>query len=305
MNPLVEVSGFILLIFLGQALRRLEILTPECSKAVSTLVLNVTLPCAVLRALNGVELTAGLLVLVLLGLLANVFTFLQMAFTERRHAEDPDGLTKRFSQLVMPGYNVGTFAMPFTAGFLSPEGFLALCLFDAGNAVMCTGGTYAVLFREPGSLLKQFASIVKRLLSSFAILTYLIVAALSVTHTRIPDVILHIIDIPANANTFLAMIMIGMSVNLNIRLESLKRLLRLLGLRYLGSVLMGAFVYWCLPFSEDVRLGILLVLFAPLPAMGIIFSMKGRMNWQLAANLNTMSVLCSVVIMSALLSLLV
>ena len=197
------------------------------------------------------------------------------------------------------------FAMPFTAGFLSPEGFLALCLFDAGNAVMCTGGTYAVLFREPGSLLKQFASIVKRLLSSFAILTYLVVAALSVTHTRIPDVILHIIDIPANANTFLAMIMIGMSVNLNIRLESLKRLLRLLGLRYLGSVLMGAFVYWCLPFSEDVRLGILLVLFAPLPAMGIIFSMKGRMNWQLAANLNTMSVLCSVVIMSAMLSLLV
>ena len=205
----------------------------------------------------------------------------------------------------MPGYNVGTFAMPFTAGFLSPEGFLALCLFDAGNAVMCTGGTYAVLFREPGSLLKQFASIVKRLLSSFAILTYLVVAALSVTHTRIPDVTLHIIDIPANANTFLAMIMIGMSVNLNIRLESLKRLLRLLGLRYLGSVLMGAFVYWCLPFSEDVRLGILLVLFAPLPAMGIIFSMKGRMNWQLAANLNTMSVLCSVVIMSAMLSLLV
>lgn len=160
MNPLVEVSGFILLIILGQVLRRLEILTPECSKAVSTLVLNVTLPCAILRALNGVELTAGLLVLVVLGLLANVFTFLQMAFTERRHAEDPDGLTKRFSQLVMPGYNVGTFAMPFTAGFLSPEGFLALCLFDAGNAVMCTGGTYAVLFREPGSLLKQFASIV-------------------------------------------------------------------------------------------------------------------------------------------------
>ena len=54
MNPIVEVSGFILLIILGQVLRRLEILTPECSKPVSTLVLNVTLPCAVLRALNGV-----------------------------------------------------------------------------------------------------------------------------------------------------------------------------------------------------------------------------------------------------------
>lgn len=304
MNPLVEVSGFVLLIVLGQVLRRLDILTPDCSKAVSTLVLNVTLPCAILRALNGVELSTSLLFLVFLGLFANVFTFFQMAFTERAHREDPDGLDTRFSQLVMPGYNVGTFAMPFTAGFLSPEGFLALCLLDAGNAVMCTGGTYAVLCREPGSLLKQFWSIVKRLFSSFAILTYLLATALALTHTTIPEPLLHLIDIPANANTFLAMIMIGMSVNLNIRFESLKRLLRLLGLRYLGSAFLAVLAYWCLPYSEDIRIGIVMVLFAPLPAMGIIFSMKARMNWQLAANLNTMSVLASVVLMSALITIL-
>lgn len=305
MNPILEVSGFVLLIILGQVLRRMDILTPDCSKAVSTIVLNVTLPCAILRALNGVEISATFTVLILLGLLANVFTFFLMGFTERKRLTAEDGLNRTFTQLVMPGYNVGTFAMPFTASFLSPEGFLGLCLFDAGNAVMCTGGTYAVLFREPGSLWKQFLSIVKRLFSSFAILTYLLVALLSIFSLRIPEPILHILDIPADANTFLAMLMIGMSVNLNIRMESLRTLLRLLLLRYLGSCFLAALAYWGLPFSEDIRLGIVLVLFAPLPAMGIIFSMKARLNWQLAANLNTMSVLVSVVIMSTLLSLLV
>ena len=50
---------------------------------------------------------------------------------------------RAFSMLNLSGYNIGTFAMPFVAGFLPPTGFLATCLFDAGNAIMCTGGTYS------------------------------------------------------------------------------------------------------------------------------------------------------------------
>lgn len=41
------------------------------------------------------------------------------------------------------GYNIGTFAMPYLHSFLGNAGTIVACIFDAGNALMCTGLTYA------------------------------------------------------------------------------------------------------------------------------------------------------------------
>ena len=49
-----------------------------------------------------------------------------------------------FAMLNLPGYNIGTFALPFTQEFLGPVGVLTTSLFDVGNACICLGGSHAM-----------------------------------------------------------------------------------------------------------------------------------------------------------------
>ena len=44
----------------------------------------------------------------------------------------------------LAGYNIGCFTLPFAQSFLGPFAVVATCMFDVGNSIMCTGGTYAL-----------------------------------------------------------------------------------------------------------------------------------------------------------------
>lgn len=300
MEALLVVLGYVIFIVLGQFLKLAGRLPRESAGAISTLVLYVTLPCAILKVLNGVEFNE-LMVLSLLAGFGISWVLIGAAWLICRKDGDR---AKRFAMLNIPGWNIGTFGMPYTAPFVTPESFLAMCFFDAGNAIMCTGGTYALVCSEGGpSLREKCITIAKRLLSSGPIWTYIIAAVLMLTHTMLPDGIIRVLDIAGSANSFLAMIMIGMSVNLAIDPDHLKLFVKFLGWRYVINALFAVLLYFTLPFAEETRLALALVLQAPLPAMGIIFTMKAKLNWEAAANLNTISILISIVLMSTLITL--
>ncbi|MFR4007990.1 MAG: hypothetical protein ACLT0Y_00750 [Christensenellales bacterium] len=55
-----------------------------------------------------------------------------------------DRETQAFYMLNCSGYNIGAFTMPFVQNFLGTFSMVITCLFDMGNAVMCTGGTFAL-----------------------------------------------------------------------------------------------------------------------------------------------------------------
>ena len=50
-------------------------------------------------------------------------------------------------------------------------------------------------------------------------------------------------------------------------------------------------------------MAVALVLLAPIPAMGIVFTMKAKLDWEASANINTLSIIISVVLMSTLITL--
>lgn len=299
MEALQVVAGYVLFIILGQFLKLIGRLPKESAGAVSTLVMYVTLPCAIVKVLNGMAFDINMGLCLIAG-----FVISWILIGAARLISGSDPVRARFAMLNLPGWNIGTFAMPYTASFVTPEGFLAICFFDMGNALMCTGGTYAFVCRESGvGIGRQIVSIAKRLLSSGPICTYLIVSALMLTHSQLPPGIMRVIDIGANANSFLAMIMIGMSVNLAINPEHLHLFGKLLFWRYIVNALVALILYFTLPFAESTRMAVALVLLAPLPAMGIIFTMKAKLDWEAAANINTLSILISVVLMSTLITL--
>lgn len=305
MDALFSVLCYVAIIVIGQALRLANAFPRDGVRPISILILNVTLPCSIIVFLSGIELSAALFAPFLAGLIANWIVAIAAFALTRREASGP-GMSwlKPFSILNMSGYNVGTFAMPFTMGVLPPSSFVAVCLFDAGNSVMVTGGTYAVVCgKDNGAPLRQIAGVFKRLAAVPAIWTYVFVMTLSALHWTLPEPILQFCRIVGGANPFLSMLMIGLSINLRLDWAKFRPLMKLLLWRVGINAVLAAAVYFFVPVDEGLRFACVLALMAPMPVMGLIFTMKAKLDYEAAANLNSASVVLSVFIMTALIAL--
>lgn len=137
---LLKALSFVLLIAAGFLLRRAGLFGERDYQILVRIVMNLTLPAAVITNFAGLELSGALLFVVLLGLLSNLALF---GLGWWRSRSKPAG-QRAFSMMNLPGYNIGTFAMPYMQSFLGHGGVVIACLFDTGNAIMCTGGSYAL-----------------------------------------------------------------------------------------------------------------------------------------------------------------
>ena len=106
--------------------------------------------------------------------------------------------------LTLPAYNIGSFCLPFIQSFLPAIGSVTACVFDVGNSVVCTGGSYAFVSEyvsgsKNGINMGHFA---KRLVTSPPLMTYVVMFALSLAHVPIPEQVL----------TFISPILCGQSL---------------------------------------------------------------------------------------------
>lgn len=295
---LVKVLSFLFFIILGYILKRLSILKAETFQVLAGIVMYVTLPCVIITSINGLPIEHNMLLLVVLGCSANLLTIGIGWLANRRKG----GKAQAFSMLNLSGYNIGLFAMPFVQSFLSPLGFLTVCLFDAGNAIMCTGGSYglAAAAAESGSrvTLRDF---LKNVFSSAPLCTYLVMIVLAFLHISLPAPVLAFTQVAGNANTFLCMLMIGVSINLHMDYRSFRVLLWHLSVRYGVSILLALAFYFWLPFSLEIRQAMAIIAFAPISAVALIFTLRLKGDLLLAGTINSVSVLLSIFFMTGLL----
>lgn len=233
MEGLLKVLGFVFFIFVGYFLKRTHILKEDTVHALSGLLLYVTLPCLILVCLNGLHIEASYFWLIGLGLATNFFMIGIAYLITRKHPEN-----RLFDMLNLSGFNVGTFVMPFLQTFVTPTGFLSICLFDIGNSIMCTGTTYAIA-SGTGTGLTLVKTILKRMFSSGPICSYFVMLILAFVGYTFPATVVDWAKIGANANAFLAMILLGQSIRFVMPREQLKELLRLLVIRLAGSLVMS------------------------------------------------------------------
>ena len=144
---LLKASAYVFVIALGYILKRLRFFKPDDYKLILKITLNITMPAAVITNFAAFEFDFSLLFAVLLALGSNVLLWgLGYLFSMKKGRDVRVLYTINF-----PGYNIGAFTMPFVQGFLGPVGVVTTCLFDAGNAIMCTGGSYALTSRAAGA----------------------------------------------------------------------------------------------------------------------------------------------------------
>lgn len=293
----IKALGFILIIVIGFLLKTKGICKREHGQFLSTIIMNITLPCALLSSINNLEITPILLIALLIGFLGNVITNIAGYLITPK--ETP--LNRALSMINTSGYNIGTFTLPFVQTFFPASAIAYVCLFDTGNALMCLGGTFTAASTVVSNDEKPtFHSIIKKLFSSIPFCTYIVLFFLSLFHIAIPEQILSITSIAGNANAFLAMLMIGILLEIKLDFSQIKTIQKILVTRYAISIALSLCVYFLLPVDLVVRKMIVLCLFAPVSSVAPVFSSKLGSNSPVPAAVNSLSIIISIMILTGL-----
>lgn len=183
-DVMLKVAAFVAIIAAGYLAGRTHILGPKPELCVSKIVFTFTLPCAIVHAFGAAQFTHDLLVLIPLGLACALVPYgITLLITRRCERRD-----RVFYLLNSCGFNIGCFCLPFAQTLFPAQLAVTTCLFDAGNAIMMTGGSYALtgLVAGKNPVEKPVSFVVKRLVKSIPFDAYLILVILAAAGFRFP-----------------------------------------------------------------------------------------------------------------------
>ena len=297
LDILLKAGCYIAVMILGFVLRRIGFFDEHAFPVLSKLVVRVTLPAALIANAVGREIDLQLLSLVLLGLGGGVIYMIIGYVLNRKRGNDQQA----FEILNIPGYNIGTIALPFTQSFLGATGVLTTSLFDVGNAFVCLGGAYGVAAAVKDGKGLDFKRVGKALAVSVPFLAHIITVCMNLCHIPIPGFIADCAGIIANANVFLAMLMIGVGFKTDMDFSQRGTIIRILTVRYTVAAVLALCYYFLLPFDLPVRQTLVILAFSPIGSAvpGFTAELKGDVG--LSCTVNSLAIVISIVIIVTLL----
>ena len=288
---LIKAMCYIAIIFLGYILRQKEFFGPEAFGVLSKILMKITLPCAVIASNAGKSIDTSMLTVVLLSFGAGVIYMILGSIIYRNKGKD----AQAFGILNIPGYNIGTFAMPFTQNFLGPMGNITTSIFDMGNALICLGGAYGVAASVKEGKGFDIKRILKNLVTSVPCMTIIIMVILN------PKPIVSFAQIVGNANAFLAMFTIGVGFKLSGNRSQLADMAKILGTRYGVAAILALIYYFVLPFELEVRQALVILAFSPIGSAIPVFTGELKGDVGLSSAINSVAIVISIVIIVILL----
>lgn len=292
-SALIRAAAYVCCIACGYLLKRIGFFRKEDFAFVSKLVLSVTLPCAVLTNFSKLEVPVSMVLLVACGVLGNVLLIGLGVLAGLRHGRE----RMAFNAINYGGYNIGCFTMPFVQSFLGPLGVVSASLFDAGNAFICMGCSYALAAGITGRERPSLRSSLKKIFSSVTLDVYVFAAILAFLNIKLPAPVLTFTEIVGSANGFLAMLMIGLGFELHLDKSKARRIAGLLVIRFGFAALFSLLLFRLLPFSLEVRQAVALVAFAPMSGACAAFTYKIDGDVALSSAVNSLAVLVSIVLL--------
>jgi len=298
LDILVRAGCFVAIIILGYVLKKLHVFREGDFRVLATITLKITLPASIIVSFAQMQIDPAMLTITLLGFGGGVLYILAAFLLNLRSSAEH----RAFEVLNLPGYNIGLFAMPFVQSFLGPIGVVTTSLFDTGNAFVCLGGSYGIAASVKDGSGFSFKRIGKALITSVPFLSYIVMILLNLTGIRLPSAVLSFAEVIKNANTFMAMLMIGVGFQLSANKTQLGTIIKLLVTRYLIAAALAAAFYFLLPFSLEIRKTLVLLAFSPIGSAvpAFVSEMKGDVG--LSSAVNSICILCSIVIMTVLLT---
>ncbi len=233
-------------------------------------------------------------ILVLLGFFLNLVLVCLGGWLWRR--KDP--LDQTFFMYCISGYNIGNFSLPFIQSFF-PIAVPFLCMFDIGNSFMISGGT--TLLVDHFTRLKKETSLKKIIVALLKILpftTYLVIFLMKIFSLSFSKTPIAILQLFANANGFLSMLMIGLYLELKIPRKERMTVLQILLGRYLLGILSASLFYFVIPFPPLIKIVLVLLSIAPIPTFAVINSVKSGIAPEVTGFISSISILISLLLMT-------
>ena len=298
LDILIRAGSFVAVILLGYFLKKIGFFKQEDFTILSRITIRITLPAAIITSFAGKQIDMALLSLVLLAIGCGLLYMAMGFFLNRKKTREE----RAFAILNLPGYNIGTFVIPFAQSFLGPMGVVATSLFDTGNAVICLGGAFSVASMVKDGSGFSVKRIGKALARSVPFVTYVLMLLLNLVHLPVPGFILSCAGIIANANAFMAMLMIGVGFKLEGDRSQIRTIVRMLSIRYGVATVLALIFYFVLPFELEIRQALVILAFSPIGSAvpGFTGEMKGDVG--LSSALNSLAIVISIIITVILLS---
>lgn len=294
---LMRAGSFVSIILLGYFLKKIGFFKQEDFTILSRITIRITLPATIITSFAGKEIDMAMLSLVFLAIGCGLIYIAIGFLINRRKPKEQQA----FEMLNLPGYNIGTFVIPFAQSFLGPLDVIAVSLFDTGNAVICLGGAYSL-----ASMVKEgngfsLRRIGKALASSVPFVCYVIMLTMNLLKIPVPNLVLSAAGIIGNANAFMAMLMIGVGFKLEGSKSQTGTVVKLLAIRYGVAAVFALIFYYLLPFALEVRQALVILAFSPIGSAvpGFTGELKGDVG--LSSALNSIAMVISIVIIVVLL----
>lgn len=295
---LIKSLTYILIITIGFTLKKKKIFKKEDANVIATIIMNITLPCALLTSANGIEMSFMILVLILIGIVSNLI----MIFISYLTTAKENRTLRAVFMLNASSYNIGNFSLPFVQAFFPSMGVVYLCSFDIGNALMALGITYALADHvASGENHFDIKELLKKLFSSIPFDVYMIIFILAIFKLQVPDPILNIASTIGAGNSFLAMLIIGMMLELKVSPLETKNIIKVIVLRLSGTITLSLITYFLLPFPLLVKQILIMAFFAPIGTVVPVFTKKIGYEGDLSPTANSLSIIISVISMIILL----
>lgn len=361
--------SFFLIICSGYLLKKKGFFRKDDYKLLSKIVLTFTMPCAVIGTFAGFERDVSLFWIVLLGFLCSLIPMLVVYLLSFRQEK----IRRIFSMINTSGYAIGSFTLPLIQGFYGAYSGVITCMFDTGNAVMMTGGAYAITSsllhleddedagekdrREDGkkdgqedqqenepenkwengpkqgqekewkNRLKrgqekkwksrpergrekewkngqkkrqQWKGILKKFVTSVPFDTYMLMLLMTALNIPVPELAAGIAAPVGAANPYLAMLVVGMMYEPPKDASYLKDSVVVLVRRLIFSAVFGLLLFFCTPFSLEVRRTLVVVAFSPVSTLAPIYTEKCHGDGALSSFANAISIVFALFVMSGL-----
>lgn len=294
---------YILVIAAGYALKRVGLFCTKDAAFLSKLVLYITLPAAIIKGFTNVDFSFSLILVFGVSLFTNAMLLVAGAALSRKCPPLERGL----SVLNSNTFNCGNFAIPFLMGVVGPEAFAGMCMFDMASSATTFGPNVvlaqSVMNKRDGKKAGMLG-IVKRLAKSPAFMAYFVMLVLCIFKLSLPSFLMNIAIMAGNANSFLAMLCIGILFDLKLPKTGVLTIIRILGSRYIICAAVAVLVWFFLPVSGEMARTTCIVLMAPIAGCATLLTVENGCDGAMSAVINSLSMVCSIAMMMALLVLL-
>jgi len=245
----------------------------------------------------GKSIEINMLIIALIGMGSGILYMVIGYFMNKRNGIEQQA----FGLLNLSGYNIGNFTMPFVQSFLGPIGVITTSVCDVGNAFVCLGGAYSVASSMKGNGVFSFKKILKTLVKSVAFDCCLIMIVLGLAGISLPSPVVSLAGLIGNANAFLAMLMLGVGFQLSGDKKQMCIIMKCLAIRYSVAVVLAIGCFYLLPFSLEIRKTMVILAFSPIAGAAPAFTGELESDVGLSSAINSISIVCSIVIIVGIL----